>query len=708
MKKIKILFILLLFPAAWLFSQPQITWRFANPEIIRSGSTDRLEFDLQVKASAGGTYFWSGQYILTFNNFAFLSSTTNVTVIRSGISNQYSYALGDQKYSITRTITGVTPNQVINVALTPMDVAMLNELPNSEWLAELTTEWQTFTRLRITISDPSPLAGISFIEASMNSQIFYLSAPGFITNYTSPNLYESPNLNLLHLGRIYSDTHGWSQVGESQIDWVSSVNTTVFDGNATITQTNNTAALAGNLNVMDGANLTIPSNKWLTVGGILTTSDTDALTVTDGASLLHNTASVNASVERTISGGSISSTTHRYHLVSVPLNEATIVTAGDIFTGMHLWELDAVNQVWNKINFAVYPINNKNGYLIWHDENTKSLEMSGILNSTDVELPSISIGTNTDGQSYRLIPNPYPSALNWITPAGYDAAVYFFNSATGNYVTYAGGVPGPAIAPVGQSFFIKTSVPGIAGAMTISNADRLHHNQNFYKAVTEIPNLLKIKANSQTSMDEAYVRFHDQATNQFDAEMDAQKLFGFGDAPQLYTFFEEINYAINTLGLSNNHLVIPMHFKMNANGMIQLEAEGTQSFNQGFSVFLEDVYLNQMINLSVQSIYSFEHDQSNPDNRFNLHFYGVLDTDETVAATAWKAWSYNKYIYISIPEIYESTAEIELFDLTGRKIYQQKHAINNPIIIYGGDIPQLVFVKINTVSKTHTSKIIIH
>jgi hypothetical protein len=306
-----------------------------------------------------------------------------------------------------------------------------------------------------------------------------------------------------------------------------------------------------------------------------------------------------------------------------------------------------------------------------------------------------------------LIPNPYPSALSWNTPAGYDAAVYFFNAATGNYVTFADGVPSPAIAPVGQSFFVKTSVPGTAGAMTISNAGRLHHNQNFYKAVTEIPNLLKMKASSETSMDEAYVRFHAQATNLFDAEKDAQKLFGFGDAPQLFTFFEGINYAINTLGLTNNHLVVPMHFKMNANGMVQLEADGLQSFKPESSVFLEDVNLNQMINLSEQSNYSFEHDQSIPANRFNLHFYGVLDTDETAVASEWKVWSYNKFIYISSPGFAESNADITIYDLQGRKLYQQNHHASNPIVIYGGEMPQFLVVKINSNAKIQTSKIII-
>ncbi len=704
MKKLLFLFYTILLLGNGLLSQPQISWRFANPEIIRLTTTDRLEFDLQVKASENGKYLFSGQYNLTFNNSAFLTSNVNTTVIRSGISNQISDDLGDYKYAITRNNTGVSPNIVINVALTPLDATILQEEPSSAWSAEITTEWQTFTRLRITINNPGLLAGISFIEASMNGQISYHSAPGVITNFTSPNLYEPLNLNLLNLGRIYSAAHGWSQVGVNQIDWATSVNTTVFDGQATITQTNNTAAMATNLNIMEGAGLTIGSDKWLTVNGTLTTPNTDALVIADKGSLIHNSASVNAKFQRNITGGSISANTHRYHLISVPMSSE--YTAGDLFTGLHLWEMNALTQGWSKIFAASHTISNLEGYLLWHDGSSHSLEIAGSLNAGNVNLPVKEMGI-ASGNSYRLIPNPYPSALQWSTPGGYDAAVYFFNAATGNYVTFADGVPSPAIIPSGQSFFIKTTTPGgNANALTINNANRLHHNQNLYKATTDIACLLKLKATSEVSEDETYIRFHDQATNYFDPEKDARKLSGFGDAPQLYTVTDDINYAINALQITNSHVVVPMNFEMNPQGTVQLEASGMHTFAPGAAIFLEDIYLNQMINLSEQAIYSFEHLQNINADRFRIHFYGVLETNER-PTESWKVWSYNKYIYISIPEMNESSAKIELFDITGREIYRQKHAIDNPIIIYGGDISQLVFVKINTASKTHTAKIII-
>lgn len=689
------------------YAQPQITWRFANPEIIRQGTSDRLEFDLQVKASENGTFLFSGQYNLTFNNDAFYTSSLNTTVIRSGISNQFSDDLGDYKYTITRNNTGVEPNMVINVALTPSEVAILPEEPSSAWSAEITTEWQTFTRLRIRIANPSLLAGITFIEAFMNGQISYHSGPMSITEYLSPNLYETLNLNLLNLGRIYSETYGWSQVGAAQFDWNTPANTTIFDGNATITQANNTAALANNLNIMGGASLTLETNKWLTAAGTLNTPGSDALIINDRGSLIHNSSAVEATLKRNITGGSLNATTHRYHLVSVPMDVSNAYTAGDIFTGIHLWELDAINQDWSKISDVNYPINNQEGYLIWHDQPSRSLEISGTLNGSDYNLPTKNLGTYTDGESYRLLPNPYPSAMEWSTPTGYDAAVYFYNGATGNYVTFADGVPSPAIIPAGQSFFVKTTVPATtANTITIRNNSRLHSGQTLYKSVNNISNLLQIKVSSEISEDDAYIRFHEEATNLFDADKDARKLNGFGDAPQLFTSLEGINYAINTLEMTSEPIAVPLHFTMSMDGMVNMEIARLESFTQGGSVFLEDLYLNEMVDVTAQSVYSFQHHQNIPADRFKLHFNGMVGT-ETIASENIKMYVLNKRIYIHSPLSESGNASVEIFDQLGRTVYHQINASDNPIVINAANYPHFLIVKVKTASHAKTSKLII-
>ena len=709
----KLILLAIFFSSLFLHADPpQLTWRIANPRIIRVTNLQRLEFEVQVKANQAGSYYSSGQFMLYFNNDAIsYSPSTNWTVIRSGISAQKD-PIEEYKYITSRVTSGAYPNVKVLIALSVTNEDVIDNDPSADFLAEITTEWQTYIKVQCQITDVDALAGIYFDEAGTNGQNFYLASAVNEVGFNNPSLYESLTLSQAYLGRIYSNSFGWTQYGGTTnnvpyINWATAVNTTIFDGNATITQTNNTAALANNLNIMDGANLTLETNKWLTVAGTLNTPNSDALIINDGGSLIHHSTAVDATLKRNLTGGSLNTTTHRYHLVSVPMAASSVYNASDLFTGFHLWEFDALNQGWLKITDNNFPILNQEGYLVWHDQPSRSFEIAGRLNGSDYLLPIKNVGTYTDGQSYRLIPNPYPSALEWSTPAGYDAAVYFYNGATGNYLTFADGVPSPAIVPYGQSFFVKTSVPGgIASAITISNSSRSHNNQSFYKSSTSVSNLLQIKVNSELSEDYAYLRFLEGATNLFDPDKDARKLFGFGDAPQLYSSYEGINYAINTLEMTNNPTVVPLHFTMSMDGMVNMELSNLESFAKGVSVFLEDVFLNKLVNINEQPVYSFTHQQNSPEDRFKLHFHSALGI-ETIDSETINIYSSGKKIYIQLPQINLGNTSVEIFDQMGRTIYMQSHAQNNPIIINAMDFPHCLITRVKTARQAKTSKLII-
>ncbi len=690
----------------------QLSYRITNPRIIRQSNFDHFQFDIQVKASAPNTYLWASQIKLDFNNTAFNNTHTTWQLLKAGAFNGLNSIEG-LKYSVTRTITGEAPNKVYNIALTGDPDAQWNG-GNPDDFAEIPTDWTTMITIRARLNAPvdhNLLAGISFVQAGMNGFQLHITNPGQTQLYQNPNTYGANEPNEVYLGRVFSDAHGWSQIGGStnnvqHLDWNESINTSIWDGNAAITQTDLTAALANNLLVMAGGNLTIDNNKWLTVNGSLTTADASAMHVADGGSLLHQTASVQASIQRSLSGGSINPTTHRYHLVGVPMNEASVYNAGDLFTGLHLWQMDHENQAWDKITSANHPINNKTGYMVWFDGAGYNYQVAGTLNSGEVIFPAIPMGT-ANGNSFRLLPNPYPSSLDWdqVTKTGYDDAVYFFNAETGNYVSAVDGIPNPAIIPVGQAFFIKKTVAGGTGpAIHLNNTHRLHHGQGFYKSKNASPKLLKIEAISTDSKDETYVRFDPHASVFFEGAMDALKLKGFGTAPQLYSVMHGMDYAINALPAVNENFTLPLHFEMAAGGEVTLNASLLDSFDEFATIFLEDLLTNQMINLRDQQNYVFDHVATNAANRFMLHFTNVLGQNET-EGTLNKIWSHNKLLYINLPEHFGQKAMIEILDLKGRSVYKTEKSLNSPTVM-AVEIPaQLVIVKVTTGERIYTAKI---
>ncbi len=662
MKQFLLLFMSMLLAVAGIAQQ--LSFRFANPQIVYLYDYDQfLTFDIEVKADVPNTLLYVGQANLYFNDLAFDMDPDEIGsnfLIEKGDLLIGTYPINQQKYSIdVVTITTYAGQPVLNVAYlanhnTPnTNLTRYNEVP---------TEWTSLVKIQARINNPIHEAGISFVQPMMNGTQQYAGTNPPL-NYVNPNLYIGADFSNTYLQRVYSDNMGWSQYGGSVdgvvfMDWTTAANTTIWDGNAAITQADNTAALANNLNVMPGANLTLGANKWLTVNGTLATPNAAALVVDDGGSLLHGTALVDGTIQRTLTGGTINPTTHRYHLVSVPMHEASVYTAGDLFLGRHLWEFVAEDQDWFKITPVSHPINNKEGYLIWHEDANFPYDIAGKLNVDDVSLPAKNLGVSGDGNSYRLVPNPYPSALEWATPAGYDAAVYFFNASTGNYITFADGVPNPAIFPIGQSAFIKKSAAGGEGqAITIGSINRLHHAQGFYKN-NELPNnTLRMLAISDNSSDETFVRFHEVATSHFDGELDAVKLKGFGAAPQLFSVLEDRDYAINALPLTNETTIVPLNFEMSEAGRITFEANGMDSFVDGATIFLEDMLLDEMVNLMEQSAYDFDHEKEYDPERFRLHFMGVLGTD-ALQSIKWDIWSHNKYVYISVPELFGQMAHM--------------------------------------------------
>jgi hypothetical protein len=265
----KRLFILIMFFSTLLLhaDPPQLTWRIANPRIIKV-TQQRLEFEVQVKADQNGTYYSSGQFLLYFNNDAIsYSSDLHWTVIPSGISAQTHANIGN-KYIISRVRSGAYPNVKVLVGLSPTDEAVIDEDPAAGYLTEITTGWQTYVKIQCNIADFSALAGIYFYREGTNGQNFYLSSPGNEAGYNNPSLYQTLDLSQAYLGRLYSTMYGWTQYGGATdnvpyLDWTTAVNTSAWEGTPNI---DGSDYQMDALRIHEGVILTIQSGASLTVG----------------------------------------------------------------------------------------------------------------------------------------------------------------------------------------------------------------------------------------------------------------------------------------------------------------------------------------------------------------------------------------------------------------------------------------------------------
>jgi hypothetical protein len=165
MKKIQLLFLLMLFAITAMAgpkTSPSLDFRLANPTEVNIGGVDYFQFDVEVKATAGGTYHRDMQVYFNYNPDVFGYSVKlngKIQVEKIGIM------AGMFMDMFPKYIWVNEPNQ--GADNTPSRYAILSEAyfpsnPGPLTHNEITTEFQGYLRVRLAIQNPGP-AGIKLI-----------------------------------------------------------------------------------------------------------------------------------------------------------------------------------------------------------------------------------------------------------------------------------------------------------------------------------------------------------------------------------------------------------------------------------------------------------------------------------------------------------------------------------------------------------------
>ena len=249
-------------------------------------------------------------------------------------------------------------------------------------------------------------------------------------------------------------------------------------------------------------------------------------------------------------------------------------------------------------------------------------------------------------------------------------------------------------------------------SLTFTNAHRTHNQGNgFYKSGGELAkDLLKIAVSANSSSDATFIRFRQQAVNTYNGFDDASKLKGFSGAPQLYTHStDNRELSINTLATSQETVIVPLSFELDASGEAVMSFEYLETFEPEVDVYLEDLLTDQMINIRETGHYTFSHEVENDPLRFNLHFMGVAAVQDLQASeNHFKVWTNENQLYIlPTDKLTEGLLQIELFDLSGRLIQSVDKQIQKPMILSIPDYKGIMLVRIQNEKLVQTQKIFI-
>lgn len=222
---------------------------------------------------------------------------------------------------------------------------------------------------------------------------------------------------------------------------------------------------------------------------------------------------------------------------------------------------------------------------------------------------------------WNLVANPYPGTMNWDeaswTKNNMNDAVHYFRTSNQMPATYIGGVGvngGNKNIPAGQGFWVQAND---VGAQLIAPQTVISGSGIALRDEESIQNVLRMDLEG----DEVAIRLHEDATEGFDPQIDAQK-FTAGGA-NIYTMFgtDETIYAINALPL--NVTSVPLYTATEG----EFTITGLESFNGLYDIKIEDVETGILTDITED--YTINYTPSVPgefENRFVIHFTESVST----------------------------------------------------------------------------------
>lgn len=455
-----------------------------------------------------------------------------------------------------------------------------------------------------------------------------------------------------------------------------------------------------NLSIATGSKFTIDPLKNVTVNTALSNNSGSAAglllrsTTAGTASLLHNSGNVPATIQRFVTGSS-SLTAMMYHMVSVPLVTSNASTS-NLFYGSYLFDFTEATNSWNALGAATNTVlDETRGYMTYAPFDAGATYVfAGEMNNNNGGVSTFQALTSSgapydNSRGWNLVPNPYPSAIDWNASEGWtktnlDGSIYFWpagaSASSGNYCVWNGsygtGTPaGSRYIPLGQSFFVHAN--GASPELKMDNRVRVHNSQAFYKNSENSANLLRIQCDANNAFDELIVNFKENASPDFDASFDAYKLQGGSDAPQFCSLIADgTKLTINTLPFSNADVIVPLRFNFNISANVTFVASGMESFSPFTPIYLEDTELNRMINLRQMPVYSFSYLPISSPNRFRLHFSAITALDEAIKPLEGNVYYSQGNLYFNFPSMNNETVTMALFTLHGQQVALKTIVLN--------------------------------
>ncbi|MFD2783890.1 FG-GAP-like repeat-containing protein [Hymenobacter rubripertinctus] len=321
------------------------------------------------------------------------------------------------------------------------------------------------------------------------------------------------------------------------------------------------------------------------------------------------------------------------------------------------------------------------------------VDFVGTLNNGTQSLALNRVAGNADA-GWQLLGNPYPAPLDYsrVAPAdraNLDAAIYVYSSTgqyAGQYRSYANGVGGNPVLPVGQGFFARVSSGQTSGSLTFRNSQRLTSPDStaFQRPAADPRPLVQLDLRGSNGLaDGFYLYAETGATAAFDSQLDAVKLpnpTGLNLSSRAASG-EEL--AIDGRPAFTAATALALSVGVPTAGSYTLTAATLRNLPAGLDAYLSDAQTGQTVNLRTQPAYTFSVTAAQATalltGRFTLRFSATVLASKAALAAAQVSLYPNpahNTFSVQVPAIAGASAvQVELLNPLGQVVRRQSAAL---------------------------------
>lgn len=322
------------------------------------------------------------------------------------------------------------------------------------------------------------------------------------------------------------------------------------------------------------------------------------------------------------------------------------------------------------------------GYRIWSGSQSTPQNVVGVAGHLNTGFLVAEV-TNSPfaetGDGMNLVGNPYPSAVNWymVGLVNVDPTLYVFSPAWNNYlfwnrVTNVHSEICRFIIPAMQGFFVHCSAQyPETGQVIMANSCRLHDDGQIYEGELSYDNILTINAYGNGFRDESFIWMSDTAGLGFDGGLDAVKIPGEEEAPQLFSIIEGgVHAALNVRPWKWPVPKADLGFRIGVAGTDTLVFSGTESFPDTVEIWLEDKQDQHFQLLNEDPEYIFTTSPEDDPGRFAIWFCQPMTAIGDPGRDPVSVWSFEGKVYVDLTRSQGPVARsLALYDLAGRKAF---------------------------------------